>query len=337
VAVAPGSLRRHRRLFEAVRREKRRLRRPLHGALQVRRRGRPGVGERRRGYKGFVGALFLADRTGSATAWPPDLHPYPLAIEGFDPSVLRAPPSNASRRTGRRSPFRRSHRRRRSSPTSSTTPTRRRLPAGATLPDLRRQGGPVARPGEPARGIPGGPRRDAAGRDDDRGENDPPGSERVCRSPLPGSFRDVPGLQRRRGDPVRAAPPGGEERSSRIRRPSGTATSSSVSARRGCTICAPRRSAARFPARDPGDGAGQPAGRGFPGEVTAPITISMTVLLALLAALPVLFSRSAGKSILFFAVFLPLPAGLSLAAYAQGTGSPWSSRRRRCPCRSSAP
>jgi len=41
------------------------------------------------GYKGFVGALFLADRTGGATAWPPDLHPYPLAIDGSDPSVLR--------------------------------------------------------------------------------------------------------------------------------------------------------------------------------------------------------------------------------------------------------
>jgi adenylate cyclase len=63
-------------------------------------------------------------------------------------------------------------------------------------------------------------------------------------------------------------------------------------------------------------------GGDFLAEATAPVTVALTFLLALAGAIPMIFSRSAGRSVLFFALFLPLPAGLSLAAYAKGYGIP---------------
>jgi len=47
-------------------------------------------------------------------------------------------------------------------------------------------------------------------------------------------------------------------------------------------------------------------------------TIALTLLLAMLSAIPVTCSRSAWKSLLFFAACLPLPVALSFFAYVQG-------------------
>lgn len=60
----------------------------------------------------------------------------------------------------------------------------------------------------------------------------------------------------------------------------------------------------------------------FLAELPTQTTIALAFLLALLSAVAVVFSRSAGKSMLFFAVFLPLPVLLSLYAYAKGTWVP---------------
>jgi adenylate cyclase len=60
----------------------------------------------------------------------------------------------------------------------------------------------------------------------------------------------------------------------------------------------------------------------FLADAAPQATIALTLLLALLSAIPVVFSRSAWKSMLFFAACLPLPVLLSLAAYREGTWLP---------------
>ncbi|PWB67634.1 MAG: hypothetical protein C3F14_01590 [Deltaproteobacteria bacterium] len=56
----------------------------------------------------------------------------------------------------------------------------------------------------------------------------------------------------------------------------------------------------------------------FPSDVPRPAAALLALLLALAAAVSVVFSRSAWKSLLFFAAFVPLPVLLSLFAYANG-------------------
>jgi adenylate cyclase len=56
----------------------------------------------------------------------------------------------------------------------------------------------------------------------------------------------------------------------------------------------------------------------FLAEVDPAAVAGMMLLLSLVSTFPVLYSRSAVKSLVFFAVCLPLPAVLSLAAYAAG-------------------
>ena len=272
------------------------------------------------GYKGFVGALFLADRTGSATAWPPDLHPFPLAIDGFDPSVHRG--AALDRVTAHRASF--------PVPEIASQAAiladvqhdpdpdgvyRRvrlfRIFDGRAVPSLALASLLAASPGARVAMRPGG--MTIAGKTIPLDRNGyavlrfrgPSGTYRafsaaaVIQSELrlqageepvikdPEAFRDchvifgfsAPGLY-----DLRPAPVGG-------------------------TFSGPEIQATALDNLLEGD---------FPAEVPGPVTAALTVLLALLAAIPVLFSRSAGKSILFFAVFLPLPAGLSLAAYAQG-------------------
>ncbi|TFG59601.1 MAG: adenylate/guanylate cyclase domain-containing protein, partial [Deltaproteobacteria bacterium] len=60
----------------------------------------------------------------------------------------------------------------------------------------------------------------------------------------------------------------------------------------------------------------------FIAEAPRGTTIAVTFLLALLAAVSVAFSRNAWRSLLFFAVCLPLPVLLSLFAYSRGTWLP---------------
>lgn len=56
----------------------------------------------------------------------------------------------------------------------------------------------------------------------------------------------------------------------------------------------------------------------FMAETAPRTTVAVTLLLALLAAVSVAFSRSAWRSLLFFAVCLPMPVLLSLFAYSRG-------------------
>jgi adenylate cyclase len=56
----------------------------------------------------------------------------------------------------------------------------------------------------------------------------------------------------------------------------------------------------------------------FPENAPLPAAVALTLLLALLSAVSVVFTRSAWKSLLLFAVCLPFPVLLSLFAYAKG-------------------
>lgn len=272
------------------------------------------------GYKGFVGALFLADRTGSETVWPPGLPPFPLTIDGFDPPGPLSP--GGDRVTAQRASF--------PVPEIGSQAAiladvqhdpdpdgvyRRvrlfRIFDGRAVPSLALASLLAASPGAGVALRPGG--MTIAGKAvplDRKGYailrfRGPSGTypafsaAAVIQSELrlkageepvirdPDAFRDrhvifgfsAPGLF-----DLRPAPIGGLFSGAEIQ---ATALDNLLE----------------------GD---------FLAEVTTPVTAALTVLLALLAAIPVLFSRSAGKSILFFAAFLPLPAGLSLAAYAQG-------------------
>ncbi|OGP80722.1 MAG: hypothetical protein A2Z13_10720 [Deltaproteobacteria bacterium RBG_16_64_85] len=60
----------------------------------------------------------------------------------------------------------------------------------------------------------------------------------------------------------------------------------------------------------------------FLADAAPQAVVALTLLLALLSAIPVTFSRSAWKSMLFFAVCLPLPVLLSLVAYWKGSWLP---------------
>jgi adenylate cyclase len=56
----------------------------------------------------------------------------------------------------------------------------------------------------------------------------------------------------------------------------------------------------------------------FPADAPLPAAVALALLPALLSAVTVVFSRSAWKSLLLFAAWLPLPVLLSLLAYAKG-------------------
>jgi adenylate cyclase len=60
----------------------------------------------------------------------------------------------------------------------------------------------------------------------------------------------------------------------------------------------------------------------FLAELPSQATVVLALLMGLLSAVAVVFSRSAVKSMLFFALFLPLPVLLSLYAYTKGTWLP---------------
>jgi len=60
----------------------------------------------------------------------------------------------------------------------------------------------------------------------------------------------------------------------------------------------------------------------FLAELPSQATVALALLLGLLSAVAVVFSRSAVKSMLFFAVCLPLPVLLSLVAYWKGSWLP---------------
>ena len=271
-------------------------------------------------YKGFVGALFLADRIGGATDWPPDLPSFPLAIDGFDPSGPRSP--DRDRVTAHRASF--------PVPEIASQATiladvqhdpdpdgvyRRvrlfRIFDGRAVPSLALASLLAASPGAGVAMRPGGVTIAGKAVPLDRNGyailrfRGPSGMYRafsaaaVIQSELrlqageepvirdPEAFRDchvifgfsAPGLF-----DLRPAPVGGVFSGQEVQ---ATALDNLLE----------------------GD---------FLAEATGAVTTALTILLALLAAFPVLFFRSAGKSILFFAVFLPLPAGLSLVAYAQG-------------------
>ena len=275
-------------------------------------------------YKGFVGALFLADRTGSATVWPPDLPSFPLAIDGFDPSGPRSPAGD--RVTAHRASF--------PVPEIASQAAiladvqhdpdpdgvyRRvrlfRIFDGRAVPSLALASLLAASPGAAVAMRPGG--MTIAGKAvplDGKGYavlrfRGPSGTYRafsaaaVIQSELrlqageepvikdPEAFRDchvifgfsAPGLF-----DLRPAPVGG-------------------------LFSGPEIQATALDNLLGGD---------FLAEATAPVTVALTFLLALAGAIPMIFSRSAGRSVLFFALFLPLPAGLSLAAYAKGYGIP---------------
>lgn len=275
-------------------------------------------------YKGFVGALFLADRTGSATAWPPDLPSFPLAIDGSDPSGPRSPAGD--RVTAHRASF--------PVPEIASQAAiladvqhdpdpdgvyRRvrlfRIFDGRAVPSLALASLLAASPGTGVAMRPGGMTiAGKAVRLDGKGYavlrfRGPSGTYRaysaasVIQSELrmqageepvikdPEAFRDchvifgfsAPGLF-----DLRPAPVGG-------------------------VFSGPEIQATALDNLLEGD---------FLAEVTAPVTVALTFLLALAGAVPMIFSRSAGRSVLFFALVLPLPAALSLAAYARGYGIP---------------
>lgn len=272
------------------------------------------------GFKGFVGALFLADRTGSETVWPPGLSPFPLAIDGFDPLGPRSP--GGDRVTAQRASF----------------PVPEIGSQAAILADVQHDPDPdgVYRRVRlfrvfDGRAVPSLALASLLAASPGAGVAMRPGGMTIAGKAVPLDRKGYAIL--------------------RFRGPSGTYPAFSAAAviQSELRLQAGEEPVIRDPEafRDrhvifgfsaPGlfDLRPAPIGGLFSGaeiqataldnllegdflsEVTTPVTAALTVLLALLAAIPVLFSRSAGKSILFFAVFLPLPAGLSLAAYAQG-------------------
>jgi adenylate cyclase len=271
-------------------------------------------------YKGFVGALFLADRTGGATAWPTDLPSFPLAIDGFDPSGPRSPAGD--RVTAHRASF----------------PVPEIASQAAILADVQHDPDPdgVYRRVRlfrifDGRAVPSLALASLLAAS--------PGTGVAMRSDgMTIAGKAVP-LDRNGYAILRFRGPSGTYRAfsaaaviqSELRLQAGEEpVIKDPDAFRDCHVIFGFSAAGLFDLR-PAPVGGVFSGpeiqataldnllRGdFLAEVTVPVTAALTVLLALLAAIPVLFSRSAGKSVLFFAVFLPLPAGLSLAAYAQG-------------------
>jgi len=275
-------------------------------------------------HKGFVSALFLADRTGGATVWPPDLPSFPLAIDGFDPSGPGSP--EGDRVTAHRASFpvpeiasqsailadvqhdpdpdgvyRRVRLFRvfdgRAVPSLALASLLAASPgtgvamrsggmtiAGKAIP-LDRQGYAILR----FRGPSGTYRAFSAAAVIQSELRLQAGEEPVIKDPE--AFRDchvifgfsAPGLF-----DLRPAPVGG-------------------------VFSGPEIQATVLDNLLGGD---------FLAEATAPVTVALAFLLALAGSIPMIFSRSAGRSALFFALLLPLPAILSLAAYARGIGIP---------------
>lgn len=271
-------------------------------------------------HKGFVGALFLGEKTGNATRWPPGIPSFPLTIDGLD--SWRARYADRGRIAASRGTFPVPEIASRAAILADVQHTpdpdgvyRRvrlfRIFDGRAVPSLALGSLLAASPGIVVGMAPGG--MTIAGKPvplDPQGYatlrfRGPSGTYRaysaaaVIQSELrlqageepvikdPDAFRDrhvifgfsAPGLF-----DLRPAPVGG-------------------------VFSGPEIQATALDNLLNGD---------FLAGVTAPVTVALTVLLALLAAYPVLYSRSAGKSVALFAVFLPLPAVVSLAAYAQG-------------------
>ncbi len=275
-------------------------------------------------YKGFVGALFLADRAGSTTVWPPDLPSFPLPIDGLDPSGPGSPardrvtahrasfpvpeiasqtailadvqhdpdPDGVYRRVrlfrifdGRAVPSLALASLLAASPGTGVAMRPHGMTiAGKTVP-LDRQGYAILR----FRGPSGTHRAFSAAAVIQSELRLQAGEEPVIKDPE--AFRDchvifgfsAPGLF-----DLRPAPVGG-------------------------VFSGPEIQATALDNLLGGD---------FLSEATVPVTVALTFLLALVGAIPMIFSRSAGRSVLFFTLILPLPAALSLAAYARGLGIP---------------
>jgi len=280
------------------------------------------LGNAASGHGGFVGALFLGDRTGDATRWPQGLPSFPLAIDGLDPPHTRVPAGVTMSR--------------------ASFPVPEIASNAAILADVRQDPDPdgVYRRVRlfrifDGRAVPSlalasllaaSPRAGVAMR---------PGGMTIAGKAVPLDGKGYAVLRFRGPSGTYRAYSAASVIQSELRLRAGEEpVIRDPEAFRDCHVIFGFSAPGLFDLRP------APVGGVFSGpeiqatvldnllggdfltEATAPATVALTFLLALVGAVPMIFSRSAGRSVLVFALFLPLPAALSLAAYAKGYGIP---------------
>jgi len=280
------------------------------------------LGRAASGHGGFVGALFLGDRTGDATGWPQGLPPFPLAIDGLDPSRTRAQAGVTMSR--------------------ASFPVPEIASSAAILADVRQDPDPdgIYRRVRlfrifDGRAVPSLALASLLAASPGTGVSMRPGGMTIAGKAIP--------LDRNGHAVLRFRGPSGTHRAysaasviqSELRLRAGEEpVIRDPEAFRDCHVIFGFSAPGLFdlrPAPVGGVFSGPEIqatvldnllGGDFLAEAPAPVTVALTFLLALAGAIPMIFSRSAGRSVLVFALFLPLPALLSLAAYAKGYGIP---------------